>query len=275
MFAINIFLIILGVGLLIFVHELGHFMVAKLAKIKVEIFSLGFGPAFFKFRKGETEYRLCLIPLGGYVKMAGESVISGEATGASYEFVAKPPFTRIGVFAAGAIMNLLLAFPLCILMYLIGVNFSEPLIGFVQPGSAENEAGILPGDVIKTVDNVPVSSMEEYKFEILRKSIGETCQVKIQRGSQELTIPVIARGSKGLGLDVRRNIIAGIVKNSPAEQAGLKLKDEIVEIDGEPVISGNELKKIRNYPGRPINFKVRHSDNLVPNSRSGTVETYE
>src|SRR3990172_4777869 len=104
----NIILVIVGIGLLIFIHELGHFLVAKKIGVRVLAFSLGFGPAIFKKKWGETEYRLSLVPLGGYVKLAGEGP-EDEKTGASWEFSSKSAGQRASVFVAGVALNAVLA----------------------------------------------------------------------------------------------------------------------------------------------------------------------
>ncbi|MHC4862138.1 MAG: site-2 protease family protein, partial [Planctomycetota bacterium] len=132
----NVAVVIVGIGLLIFVHELGHFLVAKWNKVRVEAFSLGFGPVLWGFWKGETHYRLSLVPLGGYVKMAG-----GDAPTADYEsddpgeFPNKSVPVRIAVYSAGVIMNAITGIVLFIAAFNIGVPLPAPVAGIVQPGS--------------------------------------------------------------------------------------------------------------------------------------------
>ena len=114
---------VIVLGLAIFVHEAGHFLIAKRKGVRVEKFSLGFGPKIFGFRHGETEYQLSIIPLGGYIKMAGEN--PGEREGAPDEFFSKSPFDRIKIVAAGPFMNLLLAYLLTVLMFTIGIRLPD------------------------------------------------------------------------------------------------------------------------------------------------------
>lgn len=265
MVILRIFMILVGVGLLIFVHEFGHFIVAKWARIKVEVFSLGFGQAIFKFRKGETEYRLSWIPLGGYVKMAGESHLSEESTGAPYEFISKPPLTRIKVFAAGALMNFLFAFPLCIGVYLLGIDFPYPSVGQVMPGSAEAQAGMKPGDIIVSVDQVPIKTMDKYRTKIISVQAGTAVPVAVLRDGQEVILSLVSRGIKEqtFGIQVRANIIVQVEKDSPAARAGLKVGDEIMAINDDRVYSSADLKKIRDNPGQKLNFDIRHSDKTM------------
>src|SRR5688572_26956005 len=126
--ASNIIGALLVLGVIIVIHELGHFLVAKFFKIKVETFSVGFGPRLFGFRRGDTDYRVSAFPLGGYVKMAGETP-TDEVTGAENEFMSKPKWQRFLVAAAGPLMNLFLAIGIMTGLYAYGTNVPEFLSG--------------------------------------------------------------------------------------------------------------------------------------------------
>src|SRR5437667_487341 len=146
----NILGAVLVLSVIIVIHELGHFLVAKFFKIKVETFSVGFGPRLIGFRKGETDYRISAFPLGGYVKMAGETPMD-TITGEAYEFLSKPKWQRFLVAAAGPAMNMLLAIALVMGLYIYGTDIPEifigkPVIGIVEPGSPSDKAGLKPGD---------------------------------------------------------------------------------------------------------------------------------
>src|SRR5436190_17802220 len=119
---------VIVLGVIIVLHELGHFLVAKFFKIKVETFSVGFGPRLFGFRKGDTDYRISAFPLGGYVKMAGETPMD-SITGEAYEFLSKPKWQRFLVAAAGPAMNVILAIVLIGGLYMYGTDIPEFLIG--------------------------------------------------------------------------------------------------------------------------------------------------
>src|SRR5215813_12353726 len=148
----NIGVAIVVLGVIIVIHELGHFLVAKFFKIKVETFSVGFGPRLFGFRKGETDYRISAFPLGGYVKMAGETPMD-TLTGEAYEFLSKPKWQRVLVPAAGPAMNIVLSIGLIagVYMYVTDVPeflIGQPVVNVVDPGSPAETAGVKPGDQI-------------------------------------------------------------------------------------------------------------------------------
>src|SRR5438034_6726249 len=137
--ASNIVIALIVLSVIIVIHELGHFLVAKFFKIKVETFSVGFGPRLVGFKRGETDYRISAFPLGGYVKMAGETP-SDTITGEAYEFLSKPKWQRFLVAAAGPLMNVILAVGLLTGLYVYGTEVPEFLsgravVGIVEPGS--------------------------------------------------------------------------------------------------------------------------------------------
>jgi regulator of sigma E protease len=153
----NILMVAVGFGLVIFVHELGHFLLAKKIGAKVEKFSLGFGPRLFGFTIGETEYRVSVIPLGGYVKIKGmgEVIEPGEKaedkTESPDDFNNKSVGQRFQVIVAGVLMNLLFTFPLCVVVYLVGRTVPDNTVTAVSVGSPAFEAGLKPGDVVESV----------------------------------------------------------------------------------------------------------------------------
>src|SRR5436190_22834072 len=153
---LNLAVAMVVLGVIIVLHELGHFLVAKFFKIRVETFSVGFGPRLIGFKKGDTDYRLSAFPLGGYVKMAGETPMDSP-TGEAYEFLSKPKWQRFLVAAAGPAMNIILAIGLIAGLYLYGTDVPECLVGqavinVVEPGSPAEKAGIKPGDQIVSFD---------------------------------------------------------------------------------------------------------------------------
>ncbi|MEW5701456.1 MAG: RIP metalloprotease RseP [Candidatus Zixiibacteriota bacterium] len=176
---------VLVLGVLIFVHELGHFLVAKWAGIRVERFSLGFPPKLIGKTVGETEYCISWVPLGGYVKMAGENPEDGEPTGDPREFMAKSVGTRALVILAGPVMNFVTAIILFAAVFMIWgrpvVDPDHVVVGPVMADSPAQQAGIAPGDIIVAVDHHPVSSFEEMA-RMIHARPGDTVDIVWKRG---------------------------------------------------------------------------------------------
>jgi regulator of sigma E protease len=190
---ISVVSVIILLGVLIFAHELGHFLVAKRAGVGVLKFSLGFGPRIIGRKIGETEYLLSLIPLGGYVKLLGES--PGEELSPEEEkksFLKQTVMKRIGIVAAGPIFNLLLAILIFTLVHMIGVPVMTSEIGSLQPESAALEAGISVGDTITAIEGKAVTKWDEIS-EIIGRSDGKPLRITVQRKENPLEITVIPR----------------------------------------------------------------------------------
>ena len=182
-------LFLLVLGALIFVHELGHFLVAKRSGVRVERFSLGFGPALWRQCWGETEYRVSMIPLGGYVKMYGEnpeeSVLDPRRA-----FTYQPVWKRVLIVAAGPFFNFFFAIFLIAFIHVIGIPVEQSVqIGRVLPGSAAEQAGLRPNDIIVAIDGQPIERIHQLKAKIVT-SEGRTLRIQVARGEQLLTLPI-------------------------------------------------------------------------------------
>ncbi len=178
-------------GILIFVHELGHFLVAKRVGIRVEKFSLGFPPKLIGFRYGETEYCISIIPLGGYVKMAGENPDESEVTGAPYEFMSKPPSRRAMVIVAGPLMNYVAAFLIYFILFMVQGDLmtydDKAVIGYVAENSPAEAAGILEDDEIMSINGTAVSNFKDLS-EMISPKIAEEVTIELKRESETHTI---------------------------------------------------------------------------------------
>jgi regulator of sigma E protease len=257
---------ILVLGVLIFVHELGHFMMARRIGVRVLTFSLGFGPKLLSFRRGDTEYCVSAIPLGGYVKMAGENPEDAR-TGASDEFLSKTKWQRFQVLVMGPIMNLALALIVMAFVLYQGADVpafmqQEVVVGTVEAGSPGAAAGILPGDHITQVGGVPVETWEEFGLETVTKA-GRPVRLTIVRDGKTIereVVPVAMgkyeEGVTGIMWPMRPQI-SSVQPGEPAEAAGLRGGDVILGVNGEkPIVHARVIEVIRANEGKPLTFEI-------------------
>ncbi len=246
------FLVVLGI--LVFIHELGHFIMAKLSGVGVLKFSLGFGPKLVGIKRGETEYLISALPLGGYVKMVGESTdeeVSQEDNEKS--FANKPLSKKAAIVVAGPIMNLVLAFALLPLIYLIGIQIpayldKEPIIGYVVKGEIADKAGLKKGDIILSIDDESIKNWEELNTAIISNP-NRSLKLKIKRDGalKEILFTPEASSRTGGGiagfLPPVSPAVGGLNKGLPAEKAGLKIGDTILSVNGVKIDHWIELQQ--------------------------------
>ncbi len=241
----QLLLALLGVGFLIFVHELGHFLAAKKVGIRVETFALGFQPEvfgrrlrFFAKKVGETEYVIGALPFGGYVKMAGEEA-TDEKTGSPDEYASKSALARAFVLVAGAGMNLIFGFLFFIVAYSIGVPTESTTIGEVQPGKPAWRSGLRSGDQVVAVDGEKIDEFTELFVKVALGSREEPLQITYERDGQQYqteTTPVLdkSRGMLGIGISpALKSEIAFVDKKSSAYEAGLRKGQKIAKLELE------------------------------------------
>ena len=283
MITILAFLFVLGV--LVFVHEFGHFLVARLHGVRVVTFSLGFGPKLVKIQRGDTEYCVSAVPLGGYVKLAGETV-EDERTGAPDEFMSKSKWVRFQVYLAGPIMNLSLAVILLAGVLSRGADVplyssSAPVIGTLASGSVAERAGLRIGDRIQSVNGYKVTTWDQLDFEVLPKANRELT-LAVDRGGQPLQIRVTPEaygkfevGELGIGPPMRPQVLS-VSPNFPAERAGLRRGDVILAVDGVRALSQPDIiKQIRKSANTPLRFTIERAGEtrditIVPDGSGAT-----
>ena len=268
------FVVVLGI--LIVVHELGHFLMARLAGVGVERFSIGFGPVLWRFRGKETEYCVSAIPMGGYVKMMGddENPLEG-GKGATIDpakaFNGKPLAARFLIVFAGPAMNFVLAALIAGLMFmLVGRPVAPTLVGRVAEGSPAAQAGLATGERIVAIDAKPVSYWEDL-VRVVQAARGRPLQVAVQGPAGERTVTLTPTQTKRKDLfgdeqsvwEIGASpyipaVIGDTVSGDPAEQAGLKPGDMVVALEGQPVLSWDELaERVHQRAGQPTRLEVK------------------
>ncbi|GMU58367.1 MAG: hypothetical protein AMXMBFR34_01300 [Myxococcaceae bacterium] len=244
------------IGVLVTVHELGHFLAAKWAGVKVLKFSIGFGPRLFGFRRGETEYQIAAIPLGGFVRMAGE--IPGDEVpeeDLKRSFLSAPWWKRAIIVVAGPAFNLIFPILAYFFVFIGDHQVLSPRVGWVEPDYPAARAGIQPGDVIVKVDATPIRAFDEIRG-ALQDVWDREVAVTVKRGDKELVLRItpikleestplekVKRGLLGVS-PIARPAIIGVPKGSGAETAGLRSFDRILSINGDVVRDEVQLSKV-------------------------------
>ncbi len=176
-------------GVLVLFHEWGHFIVAKRCGVRVDVFSIGFGPRLWGMKRGDTDYRISALPLGGYVRMAGDNPV-GERTGAAYEFLSRPRWQRFLIAIAGPVMNILLAFVIFWGIYALASEpYLPPVIEAVNAGTPAESAGLKPGDTIVSIGGVAVSTSAA-SVDAIRNSSGHPLEFVVQREGKEVRLTI-------------------------------------------------------------------------------------
>ena len=282
------------IGILVFIHEFGHFAAAKLCKMRADVFAIGFGKRLFGWNKkngfsfgelpkdfdgeGHTDYRLSLLPLGGYVKIAGmvdesfDTKFTNEPP-KPYEFRSKPMWQKIIVITAGVFMNLLLTY-----FIFWGSNYfkGKPVtdttsIGYVKENSSVDSLGFKEGDKILAINNAQVNNWDEVLSDIYVNNIGEDVTFKIKRGNQtknifvpRTKIPDFQTGREFLLQSGVHPVVVEPMKDKPAMIAGMKSGDIFLSVDGIKTLSAEQLTNIISAnPEKEITVKLlRDKDTL-------------
>jgi regulator of sigma E protease len=268
------FVVVLGV--MIFFHEFGHFITAKAFGMRVFVFSFGFGRRLLGFHWGDTDCRVSLIPLGGYVKLEGEpdDALSEDVSqlGDGRDFTTRPRWQRFLVYLAGPFMNGVLTVAVLSTLYMIGFQvdaamFDKPIVGAVDQGSPAERAGIRSGDLILSIDGHKLPSWEEAQYEVLIRP-NEALELRVRRGAQDLTLEARSAstsvdkvGTIGVHPLVR---VGQVLPDGPAAAAGLRPDDGILKVGGQPIRSFEELLPLVTASvGKPLALEVLRGDHTL------------
>ncbi|HIP43157.1 MAG TPA: RIP metalloprotease RseP [Aquifex aeolicus] len=260
------------IGILIWVHEFGHFLMAKLFRVRVEVFSIGFGPAIVRKQWGETLYQIAVIPLGGYVKLFGEE----ERISDPRAFSSRKPWQKILIALGGPLFNFIFTLLVFTLIYTIGIEtpkyFKENVvIGYVEKNSLAEKIGLRPGDKIIRIDGYKIKQWDDLREALLNlslKGIKET-EIYIEREGKLLTfklpIPDVNTKKESLGIAPKIPPIVGkVIEGSPASQIGLREGDKIVEVNDKKISTWYELvKRVQESRERPIKLKIKRGNNII------------
>jgi regulator of sigma E protease len=248
---INFILFIVLFGILVFIHEFGHFITAKRLGVGVEKFFLGWGPKIFSVKRGDTEYGISWIPLGGYVKLVGEDISDQKAKEEEQpknSFMVKPPWARMAIVGAGPISNLILPVILFAALYFVGMPSLAPIIGEVIEGDPASSAGLLQGDKVLKIDNAPIKKWDDLTA-IIRDSGGRKLNFNIERDGAVLDLGVTPHLSKvenifkekldGWAIGITPYQFQAAIgvsdMNTPAYLSGLRNGDVIKRVNGKEI----------------------------------------
>lgn len=252
-------------GILVLLHEWGHFIVAKWSGVRVEVFSIGFGTRLWGVKRGDTDYRISALPLGGYVRMAGDNPVE-DRTGAPDEFLSKPRWQRCLIAIAGPTMNILLTFVIFLgIFWLVGIPtsqyFRQPADVVATPNNAP-ASGVQPGDRIVQVNGVQTLTWGSVLRQAESAKAGDLLALVVTRNGSEkflnVTVPQQATSDDLFGYPELRPILDDVILGTPADKAGMRTGDLIVSIDGAPVVTWPQLvDRVRGSNGRELHFVVQ------------------
>ncbi len=267
---INLLAFVFVLGILVLLHEAGHFLAARAVGAEVDVFSVGFGRRLWGIERGGTDYRISLIPLGGYVRVVGLGPDEGTDAEQAEQEELLPRWKRAVILLAGPVTNVVAAVVFLAVAFLLGVNVpayqdSPAVVGWVEPGSPAAEAGIQPGDTIVALGGDTIETWRDLETAMLTAG-GRTVSATVRRDGRtfevELSPKAVSRygfGYSGI-LPPLEAVVRQTMPGSPAARAGLEPGDRIVAVDGEPVTQFYDLiRLISPHPGEPVTLTVERN----------------
>ncbi len=289
----SVILMVLGFGLVIFVHELGHFVMAKLTGVRVDKFAVGFGWELIGYTYGETRYSFNALPLGGYVKMLGQEDFEIDKSGEwkvrddPRAFTNKPVGSRMLIVSAGVVMNLVFAALAFMIVFMVGLRTIPARVGHVIPGSPAHRAGLMPGDEIVTINESKMDDYSSVKYAIMLTDADKPLKMQIRRTDEPNLIDVFLEPEwseeeklRQIGIGSPMTLqVGGVTIESELEESRedrLRVGDFIEEVDGVKVESHLEVERlITEKRGRPVKILVRRpEDPSDPDAPTEPVECY-
>jgi regulator of sigma E protease len=269
-FLVMIVSVSIVLGIMVLVHEWGHFIVAKSFGVRVEIFSIGFGTRLWGYKRGDTDYRLSALPLGGYVKMAGDNPLE-DRKGDPDEFLSKPRWQRVLIALAGPAMNIVLSVILVAGIYMRGskqpafLDRPMDLVGVLQDSPAQ-KAGLLPGDHVVSVNGVNNPTWDRAQLELMSTLPGHMLTIAVDRNGQQLSFSVPAAQSveEVFGYPQDHLIVSAVSPGTPAERSGLMAGDVITKVNGIALANGAEFPPIVDKShSQPLDLEVQRGDRTL------------
>lgn len=279
-----------AIGLLVTVHEYGHYRAAKHFGVRVLTFSIGFGKPLLQWRVGETQWQIAAVPLGGFVRMLGEDddqASSDEDT--CRAFNRQSPLRRMAIVAAGPLANLVLAWLLFSSALMVGIDALKPIAGSVQPGSVAALAGLRSGDEITRFGDIDVADWDDLRLAALAYGADKPALMvhSPEGGERELTLDLTSFGADAVDAAILARIglspvpllnrISAVEPGSVAERAGLQTGDQVLSLDDVPVNRWERLQElVSQHPGREVALQVlRNGEMLVVRLTPQRIETYQ
>jgi regulator of sigma E protease len=266
-FLVMIFSVSIVLGIMVLVHEWGHFIVAKSFGVRVEIFSIGFGTRLWGYKRGDTDYRLSALPLGGYVKMAGDNPLE-DRKGDPDEFLSKPRWQRVLIALAGPAMNIVLSVILVAGIYMRGskqpafLDRPMDLVGVLQDSPAQ-KAGLMPGDHIVSVNGASNPTWDRAQLELMSTLPGHSLSIAVDRNGQQLSFSVPAAQSveEVFGYPQDHLIVSAVSPGTPADRSGLMAGDVITKVNGITLANGAEFPPIVDKShSQPLDLEIQRGD---------------
>lgn len=256
-----------ALGVIIVVHEAGHLLVAKAFGVKVLTFSVGFGRRIWGIQRGETEYRVSTIPLGGYVRLSGEN--PEEASSDPRDFLNKPRWQRILVYLAGPAMNVILAIAIFAGLFVVGMEIPNlpdvpAVVGAVEPDSSAAQVGIAKGDRILAVNGREVDNWQQVLMALITSQPKSEVRLAMEREGQRMEKVVVPQELQKQGIrdtaglfPLLRPQITQVIAEGPAEKAGFQAGDEIRTVDGRPISDSRDfVGEIEKHPGQKVSIEI-------------------